>query len=367
MLVADPAMHRVLELADRAAPTNLTVLLLGESGTGKEMLARYVHEHSPRRAERMVSLNCGGFPESLLDSELFGYEKGAFTGASSPKQGLFEAADGGTLFLDEVAELTPALQVKLLRVLEDRKVLRIGAVEPRTVDVRFIAVTNVDLEAHVAAGRFREDLYYRLYGVPVFIPPLRQRREDIVPLAERFLADSDLGARRTLSNAAKDKLRGYDWPGNVRQLKNVMNRALVMAGGRDITPQDIDLRDREVKASVPPVDETPEVLRARAEDAEKRRILDALDECAGRRVPRSTWASRTAHWSAGSRSTTCRGRAGTRAMHAMPTRISSDRGPATPPRCRRRCSSISATGVRSSATGRSESAGTAGCSSERRR
>src|SRR5262249_22722644 len=261
---------------DRAAPTDLTVLLLGESGTGKEMLARYVHEHSPRRAQPMVSLNCGGVPEALLDSGLFGYEKGAFTGATSPKPGLFEAAAGGTLFLDEVAELTPTLQVKLLRVLEDRKVLRIGAVEPRTVDVRFIAATNVELEAHVAAGKFREDLYYRLYGVPVFIPPLRERREDIVPLAEHFLVDA-LGSSMTITDGAKVKLRDYDWPGNVRQLKNVMTRAVVMADNRDITPSDIDLRDLEVASSRHHVDEAPEALRARAEDAEKRRILGALE------------------------------------------------------------------------------------------
>jgi transcriptional regulator with PAS, ATPase and Fis domain len=288
-VVVDPAMQRVLDLADRAAPTNLTVLLLGESGSGKEMLARYVHQRSPRAAKRMVSLNCGALPENLLESELFGHEKGAFTGATATKPGLFEAAEGSTLFLDEVGELTLALQVKLLRVLEDRQVLRVGALEPRHVDVRFVAATNRDLDAQVAAGKFREDLYYRLYGIALHLPALRERRDDILALAERFLDDlAETGKPRpTLTDAARAKLHDYDWPGNVRELKNVVHRALVMAHGADIEADDLELarRDSRPSAGIPAmqavVDEAPDQLRARAEEVEKKRILDALDQCAG--------------------------------------------------------------------------------------
>jgi two-component system, NtrC family, response regulator AtoC len=285
-VVVDGAMQRLLDLADRAAPTTLTVLLLGESGSGKEMLARYVHQRSPRAAKRMVSLNCGALPEHLIESELFGHEKGAFTGAAAAKPGLFEAAEGSTLFLDEVGELTLGLQVKLLRVLEDRQVLRVGALEPRHVDVRFVAATNRDLEAQVAAGKFREDLYYRLYGIALHLPSLRERRDDILALADRFLDDlPEPGQPRpTLTDAARAKLHDYDWPGNVRELKNVIHRALVMADGPRIDADDLELarRDSRSGAAIPAMlDEAPDQLRARAEGVEKKRILDALEQCAG--------------------------------------------------------------------------------------
>jgi transcriptional regulator with PAS, ATPase and Fis domain len=284
-IVVDSAMQRVLELADRAAPTQLTVLLLGESGTGKEMLARYVHQRSPRAAHRMVSLNCGALPENLLESELFGHEKGSFTGATAAKPGLFEAADGGTVFLDEVGELPPSLQVKLLRVLEDRSVLRVGALEPRTVDVRFIAATNRNLEERVKAGQFREDLFYRLYGIALHLPALRERRDDILPLAERFLDElaPDKGPVPKLSKAARDKLLAYAWPGNVRQLKNVIHRALVLARGPQIEPDDLELHDRDSRPTLPamPDEQDPDQLRQRAEEAERKQVLNALDECAG--------------------------------------------------------------------------------------
>jgi two-component system response regulator AtoC len=285
-VVVDGAMQRVLDLADRAAPTTLTVLLLGESGSGKEMLARYVHQRSPRAAKRMVSLNCGALPEHLIESELFGHEKGAFTGAAAAKPGLFEAAEGSTLFLDEVGELTLGLQVKLLRVLEDRQVLRVGALEPRHVDVRFVAATNRDLEAQVAAGKFREDLYYRLYGIALHLPSLRERRDDILALADRFLDDLPEPGRprQTLTDAARAKLHDYDWPGNVRELKNVIHRALVMTDGPRIDVDDLELarRDSRPGAALPAMlDEAPDQLRARAEDGEKKRILDALEQCAG--------------------------------------------------------------------------------------
>jgi DNA-binding NtrC family response regulator len=283
-VVVDPAMQRVLELADRVARTNLTVLLLGESGSGKEMLARYVHLRSPRATRSMVSLNCGALPETLLESELFGHEKGAFTGATATKPGLFEAAHGGTLFLDEVGELPQALQVKLLRVLEDRQVLRLGALAPRAADVRFVAATNRDLERHVADGKFREDLYYRLNGIAMQLPALRERPADIIPLAEAFLESLDApqpGARPALSESARDKLRAYHWPGNVRQLKNVIHRALVMCSGREIAPDDLELRDRDSRPSGPMTAASPEELRGQAEEAERSRIVEALEECGG--------------------------------------------------------------------------------------
>ena len=292
-VVVDPAMQRVLELADRVAPTNLTVLLLGESGAGKDMLAHYVHDRSPRVARRLVSLNCGALPETLLESELFGHEKGAFTGAVAAKPGLLEAAEGGTMFLDEIGELSPALQVKLLRVLEDRQVLRIGALEPRTVDVRFIAATNRDLENQVQAGKFREDLYYRIYGIALHVPSLRERPDDILPLAERFITDlAGAAPPKRLSAEATAALIAYDWPGNVRQLKNVIHRASVMAPGPDIEPSDLDLPQRAAPSSpdgprgrpalaITPAGDDPEQLRALAETAERRRILEAIEACGG--------------------------------------------------------------------------------------
>jgi transcriptional regulator with PAS, ATPase and Fis domain len=282
-VIVDQAMVRVLELASRVARTSLTVILRGESGAGKDMLARYLHEQSPRREHRMICLNCGALPDTLLESELFGHEKGAFTDAVAAKPGLLEAADGGTVFLDEIGELPLSLQVKLLRVLEDRKVLRVGALEPRTVDVRFLAATNRDLEQLVTEGKFREDLFYRLNGIMLHMPPLRDRHDDIVPLAERFVAE--LGAtldRPTprLSSAAVDKLVAYHWPGNVRQLKNVIHRALVICDGPDILASDIVLPEGDSRPPAPARDD-PDELRQLAEDAERRRILETLEECGG--------------------------------------------------------------------------------------
>jgi len=281
VIAEDAGMRRLLELADRIAPTQLTVLILGESGSGKEVLARYVHQQSPRARHRMVSLNCGALPEALLESELFGHEKGAFTGATAAKPGLFEAADGGTLFLDEVGELPLALQVKLLRVLEDRQVLRVGALEPRTVDVRFVAATNRDLDQQRASGAFREDLFYRLNGIALCIPPLRDRPADLVPLAERFVVELAEGLGRpppALSRSAAEVLAGHPWPGNVRELRNVIHRALVMCAGAAISAADIALPERD---RAPALLDDPAQLRQRAEDVERKRIVDALDTCAG--------------------------------------------------------------------------------------
>jgi DNA-binding NtrC family response regulator len=229
-LVAEsPAMARALGAARQAASTDATVLLLGESGTGKSQLARYLHYASRRAAGPLVEVHCSALPETLLEGELFGHEKGAYTGASQRRAGHLAAADGGTLFLDEIGELTPATQVKLLRFLQDRTFVPLGATEARTVDVRVVAATNADLEAAVAAGRFREDLWYRLDVFTLRVPPLRERREDVLPIALRFLSGRGIAAE-ALTPGARERLLAHAWPGNVRELENVLERAVILAG-----------------------------------------------------------------------------------------------------------------------------------------
>ena len=233
LVVCAPASLRVAETARRVAASDCTVLIAGESGTGKEVLAQYVHRHSARAAGPFVAVNCAAIPETMLEATLFGWERGAFTGAQGAHAGKFEQAQGGTLLLDEVSEMPLALQAKLLRVLQEREVERLGARTPIALDVRVIATTNRRLRADVAAGRFREDLYYRLNVFPLALAPLRERREDILPLATRFVAaHSAPGARvPALSAEAADLLLTYRWPGNVRELDNVMQRALVLCTG----------------------------------------------------------------------------------------------------------------------------------------
>jgi two-component system, NtrC family, response regulator HydG len=221
-------MQAVRKMIERVAPTDATVLITGETGTGKELVARALQKCSPRVSKPFVPVNCAAFTETLLESELFGHEKGAFTGADRARQGLFEAAHAGTLFLDEVAEMSPAAQAKLLRVLTDGQVVRIGTTQPRKVDVRLLAATHRDLQQRVREGLFREDLFYRLAVVPVAIPPLRERREDIPGLSNLFLSQAALELklpRRTLSPEALEKLQRYDFPGNVRELQNLIERA----------------------------------------------------------------------------------------------------------------------------------------------
>jgi two-component system response regulator AtoC len=242
IVAASPTMIEVLEVVERAAEFKATVLLVGESGTGKEVLARAIHAQSPRRNEPFVAVNCGAIPEALLESELFGHAKGAFTGADRAHRGLFAEADGGTLFLDEIGELPLALQVKLLRVLQEEEVRPVGESKPRKVDVRVLAATARDLQAEVAGGRFREDLFYRLDVVRVRVPPLRERREDIPLLVDHFLGRSreTLGkAMRSIDDAALERLVGYDWPGNVRELENVLERAVILARGERLTVADL--------------------------------------------------------------------------------------------------------------------------------
>jgi Nif-specific regulatory protein len=231
LVAASPALRRVLAQVDRVAAARSTVLLVGETGTGKEQLARRLHRASPWAAGPFVAINCGALPEGLLESELFGHEKGAFTGAERRRAGYFELADGGTLFLDEIGELPAAAQVKLLRVLQEQEVRRVGGTEAIPVSVRLVAATHRDLRAEVRAGRFREDLFFRVHVLPVEVPPLRERPEDVEPLALHFLegfARRAGCAPRALTPAAADRLRAYRWPGNVRELENLVERLLVL-------------------------------------------------------------------------------------------------------------------------------------------
>jgi len=241
LIARSPAMQTILDLVARVAPTDATVLIQGESGTGKEVIAKAVHHASTRAAKPFVAINCGAVPETLLESELFGYVRGAFTGAGVSKIGLFEEADGGTLFLDEIAEMPAALQVKLLRALQSGEIRRLGATQASTIDVRVIAATHGDLATLISAGTFREDLFYRLNVIQVLLPPLRDRREDLPALAEHFLARAatKLGRELRLSPPALERLLRYPWPGNVRELENAIERAAILARTTTVEPDDL--------------------------------------------------------------------------------------------------------------------------------
>ena len=238
---ASPQMRRVFELADRVAATDTTVLILGESGTGKDLLAQEIHDRSPRARKSFVPVNCAALPENLIESELFGYEKGAFTGAAQMKKGKFELASGGTLFLDEIGDMNPTTQAKVLRALESRKIERLGGTQSISVDVRVISATHRNLEKDISEGRFREDLYYRLRVVTLELPSLRERKEDIPALAAASL--EQLNARHNrevqLTHEAAEALLHYDWPGNVRELKNALERSLVLISGKTVGIADL--------------------------------------------------------------------------------------------------------------------------------
>ena len=237
-------LEKVLEDAQKLSRTKTTALIQGESGTGKELLARLIHRESPRREKPLVVLNCAALPETLLESELFGYEKGAFTGAVGRKTGKFEAAHEGTLFLDEIGEMAPGIQAKLLRVLQEGVFYRVGGNTPITVDVRVLSATNKNLKKEVEEGKFREDLYYRLNVVQLNIPPLRERLEDVVYLTEHFLEvfKKETGlSNLTISESAMEKMSRYNWPGNVRELRNAIERAVVMGNGKTIMPEDLPI------------------------------------------------------------------------------------------------------------------------------
>jgi two-component system, NtrC family, response regulator AtoC len=278
-----PGMQRVHEMALRVAGATINVLILGETGVGKEVMANMLHRLSPRADKAFVALNCAGLTESLIESELFGHERGAFTGAVGNKVGLIESADGGTLFLDEVGELSLSVQSKLLRVLETRQVTRVGALKPKLIDVRFVSATNRDLEQEVIKGTFRRDLFFRLNGISLSIPPLRERPTEIPSLAATFMAtycrDNSLPAP-TLSEDVVDLLVTYSWPGNIRELKNVMERAVVLSDGTAILAEHLP---REKMSSEPHTDRpTPSDARARIADlspqdqSERQRMVDAL-------------------------------------------------------------------------------------------
>jgi two-component system NtrC family response regulator/two-component system response regulator HydG len=235
-------LQAVFDVVKRAAPTKATVLVLGESGTGKELIAQAIHEESPRRDKPFVKVNCAALSETLLESELFGHEKGSFTGAAGKREGRFELADGGTLFLDEIGDVTPSLQVKLLRVLQQKEFERVGGTQTLKVDVRVVAATNKDLGAEVKAGKFREDLYYRLNVVSVTLPPLRKRKSDIPALVSHFIEKYNEAHGKTVRGLAPGTLNAllsYDWPGNVRELSNVVERAVVLARENELTSDDL--------------------------------------------------------------------------------------------------------------------------------
>ena len=245
VVAESPAMQAVLELVERAGGSDAAVLIQGESGTGKEVIAKRLHYVSPRLGRPFVAVNCKAFAPGVLESELFGHEKGAFTGAGAQRQGCFERADGGTLFLDEIGEVEPDFQAKLLRVLQEGEVQRVGGGDPRSVDVRIIAASNRDLRSAIAEGRFREDLFYRLNVIPVQLPPLRQRRDDVLPLARHFLARcAEQGGRRLeLAPEAEERLLRHPWPGNVRELENAIERATILGRGDAVGSEDLLLEE----------------------------------------------------------------------------------------------------------------------------
>jgi transcriptional regulator with PAS, ATPase and Fis domain len=253
MLGTGASLRRVFEMADRVARTDATVLILGASGAGKDLLAQEIHSRSPRAGRPFVAVNCAALPETLIESELFGYEKGAFTGAAQQKKGKFELASTGTLFLDEIGDMNPVTQAKVLRALENRKIERLGGTASIDVDVRVISATHRDLPAEIKAGRFREDVFYRLRVVTLELPPLREHKEDIPLLVEAFLKLHGARHGRTarLSRAARERIQYYDWPGNVRELKNALERALVLARGDEIAEDDLPEEVRSGRGAAP--------------------------------------------------------------------------------------------------------------------
>jgi two-component system, NtrC family, response regulator AtoC len=307
---ADGTMRELYRLVERIAPSPICVLILGETGVGKEVMAETIHRRSARANKPLVKIHCAALSESLFESELFGHERGAFTGALEPKQGLIESADGGTVLLDEIGELSATMQVKLLRLVETRQVQRVGSVRPKEVDVRFIAATNRDLEEEVARGAFRQDLYFRLNGVSLVIPPLRERPGEIEALARSFIQRSCRAAGRsdepTLTQRALEVLRSYSWPGNIRELRNVIDRAVLLSSGRAIEPAHLPLEKMRSTFAAkvvqpetssrpsPPAVEPHRTLDASLEDevtirpargakdqAHRLRVLKVLEDCGG--------------------------------------------------------------------------------------
>ena len=278
ILGTSPRMKEVLDLAGRVSASDATVLITGESGTGKELLAKGIHFNSPRSAEAFVAVNCAAIPETLLESELFGHVKGAFTGAVRDKEGKFEQADGGTIFLDEIGDLRIDLQAKILRALQEREVDRVGGGKPLSVDVRVIAATNRDIEKEVKEGRFREDLYYRLSVVTLQMPPLRDRRDDIPLLAGHFLKKYNRDSAVTMNDDAFAALRAYGWPGNVRELENVIERASVLKRGNSIGLADLPEKVKKEKTGVESIILNLPDEGISLEDLEKQLLIKALEK-----------------------------------------------------------------------------------------
>ncbi len=278
------AIGRLAERVRLVAASSFSVLIEGETGTGKEIVARAIHRQSRRHDQRFVAVNCGAIPEPLIEAELFGYEKGAFTGADHRRTGYFDAADGGTLFLDEITSMPASAQATLLRVLQEREIQPLGARQARQVDVRIIAASNIEMNGEVRAGRFRQDLYYRLNEFAIEVPALRERREDIVYLAQRFLDEASMELQhpaRDISAGAAERLREYGWPGNVRELRNVMRRAALLCSGPilaehvDIAPPNVDQR-AETSAPLRPGFSLRQIAETAAEHAEREAIRQAL-------------------------------------------------------------------------------------------
>jgi two-component system, response regulator FlrC len=303
MIAGDASMKAVLQVADRIAPSDATVLITGESGTGKEVMSRYIHQKSRRANGPFISLNCAAIPESLLESELFGHEKGAFTGAIARRVGKFEEANGGTLLLDEISEMHPSLQAKLLRAIQERVIDRIGGTQPVKVDIRLVATSNRDMEAAVREGKFREDLYFRLNVVNLQLPALRERPADILPLAAMFAAkyaEQNGMEKKKISDAAAEKLKGHHWQGNVRELENTMHRAILVSMEEEIEAGAITLagqRAANVAQTAAAVVKSAEkqVVGGNAPaqnagigrtvaDMERELILNTLDHCLGNRT-----------------------------------------------------------------------------------
>ncbi len=277
ILTRNARMQEVLRMVERVAPTDSSVLVLGDSGTGKELVARAIHEQSPRASRPFVPIHCGALPREVLESELFGHEKGAFTGALNVKPGLIELAEGGTLFLDEIGEMEPESQVKLLRVLESRSFYRVGGTRPRRVDLRLVAATNRDLAEAMKAGEFRQDLFYRINTITVQLPPLRERREDVGLLARHFVEATAAYGRKRLSADALACLEAYAWPGNVRELEHAIERASILAKGDEIRPEDLPPEvARGAPAAAAPVAGSLEAM-------ERQHIVSTLREVGGHR------------------------------------------------------------------------------------
>ena len=285
-------MLAVFKMIETVARTNSTILLTGESGTGKGLVAQAIHFHSLRRDKPMVSLNCGALPENLLESELFGHMRGSFTGADSNKKGLLEVAERGTVFLDEIGEMSAVMQVKLLRVLQERRFRRVGGLEEITADIRVVAATNQDLARAITEGRFREDLYYRINVIPIVLPPLRDRREDIGLLADHFLAKYNEQMGKEIAGVSRESmelLAQYDWPGNIRELENVMERAVALEASPAILPESLPagIRGDAPRASVASADGLPESgfdLEAHVKEIERGYIAEALRRAGGVQV-----------------------------------------------------------------------------------